>query len=150
VSVLLIDTSARLAIASFMTTFEKTHPTGRNHSKDFARLQLKLWRLVLNQNLFPPDFIAENRRRIVTSCVYAVTVVNDIFLDTEDISVAIGAGCAGIGGYDMDTYLLRNGVMALISFIMSRFLPQCHDDVGRRSTQAFVNREEVQRTRENY
>lgn len=106
VTVLLIDTGARYAISSFMQKFKKTHPASRQDSKDFTGLQMRLWRLVLKQDLFPLDFIAANWRRIVTSCIYAVNTVNDIFLDTEEISVAIGAGSAGIGGYGMDTYLL--------------------------------------------
>ena len=106
VSKLLIDTSARFAIADFTQTFEKTYPAYQKHSKDLARLQLKLWRLVLDRCLFPFEFIATNWRHIVTSCIYAVTTVNDIYLDTEGISAAIGARSPSINGEDMNTYLL--------------------------------------------
>ena len=106
VSKLLIDRSARLAIADFMQTFERTCPAYQKHSKDLARLQLKLWRLVLNRCLFPFEFIAANWRHIVTSCIYAVTTVNDVYFDTEEISAAIGARSPSIDGEDMNTYLL--------------------------------------------
>ncbi|KAI4649687.1 hypothetical protein J4E93_004007 [Alternaria ventricosa] len=106
VSKLLIDTSARFSIADFMQTFEKTYPAYQKHSKEFARLQLKLWRLVLDRCLFPSEFVAANWRHVVTSCIYAVTTVNDIYLDTEEISAAIGARSPSIDGEDMSTYLL--------------------------------------------
>ncbi|KAI4609175.1 hypothetical protein J4E83_008817 [Alternaria metachromatica] len=106
VSKLLIDTSARYAIASFMQTFEKAYPAYQKHSKDLARLQLKLWRLVLDRCLFPFEVITTNWRHVVTLCIYAVTTVNDVFLDTEEISAAIGASSPSIGGEDMNTYLL--------------------------------------------
>jgi len=106
VSKLLIDTSARFAIADFMQTFERTYPAYQKHSKDLARLQLKLWRLVLDRCLFPFEFIATNWRHVVTSCIYAVTTVNDLYLDTEEISAAIGARSPSIDCEDMNTYLL--------------------------------------------
>ncbi|KAI4687393.1 hypothetical protein J4E81_008243 [Alternaria sp. BMP 2799] len=108
VSALLVNTSARFAIADFMQTFEKTYPAYQKHSKDLARLQFKLWRLVLDHCLFPIEFIATNWRHVVTSCIYAVTTVNDVFLDTEEISAAIGASSPSISGEDMNTYLLSN------------------------------------------
>ncbi|KAI4610963.1 hypothetical protein J4E80_007994 [Alternaria sp. BMP 0032] len=106
VSKLLIDTGARFAIADFMQTFENTHPAYQKHSKDLARLHLKLWRQVLTRYLFPSKFIAANWKHVVTSCIYAVTTVNDIYLDTEEISAAIGARSPSIDGEDMNTYLL--------------------------------------------
>lgn len=108
VSTLLIDASARFAIADFMRTFEKTYPANRRHAKDLARLQLKLWRLVSDRCLFQVEFIATNWRHVVTSCIYAVTTVNDVYLDTEEISAAVGAGSPSISGEDMNTYLLSN------------------------------------------
>jgi len=106
VSRLLVDTSARFAITDFMQTFEKTYPAYQKHSKDLARLQLKLWRLILDRGLFPPGFMATNWRHVVTSCIFAVITVNDILLDTEEISAAIGARSPSIDGEDMNTYLL--------------------------------------------
>ncbi|KAI4923873.1 hypothetical protein J4E85_008030 [Alternaria conjuncta] len=103
---LLINTSASFAIADFMQTFAKTYPAYQKHSKDLARLQLKLWRLVLDRCLFPFEVITTNWRHVVTSCIYAVTTVNDVFLDTEEISAAVGASSPSIGGEDMNTYLL--------------------------------------------
>lgn len=108
VSNLLIDTNARFAFAEFMRIFERTYPANRKHAKDLARLQLRIWRLVIDQCLFPFKFVATNWRHIVTSCIYAVITVNDIFLDTKEISAAIGAGSPSIGGEDMNTYLLSN------------------------------------------
>ncbi|KAI4911234.1 uncharacterized protein J4E92_010289 [Alternaria infectoria] len=108
VSKLLIDTSARFALADFMQTFEKTYPAYQKHSKYLARLQLKLWRLVLDHCLFPFKFITANWRHVVTSCIYAVTTVNDVYLDTEEINAAIDARSPSIGGEDLNTFLLSN------------------------------------------
>ena len=105
---LLINTSATFAIAVFMQTFAKTYPAYQKHAKDFARLQFKLWRLVLERRLFPFEFIAANWRHVVTSCIYAVTTVNDIFLDTEEISAAIGARSSSTDGEEVNTYLLSS------------------------------------------
>ncbi|KAI4635681.1 uncharacterized protein J4E87_000636 [Alternaria ethzedia] len=106
VSNLLINTSARFAIAVFMQTFAKTYPAYQKDSKDIARLQSKLWRLVLDRCLFPSEFIAANWRHVVTSCIYAVTTVNEVYLDTEEISAAIGTRSPSIDGEEVNTYLL--------------------------------------------
>jgi len=37
-----------------------------------------------------------------------VTTVNEIYLDTEEISAAIGARSPSIGGEDLNTFLLSN------------------------------------------
>ena len=106
VSRLLMDTSARFAIASLMRKFEKTYPAYQKHSKGLPQLHLKLWRLVLDRCLFPFEFIATNWRHVVTSCIYAVTTVNSFYLDTEEISAAIDARSPSIDGEDMNIYLL--------------------------------------------
>jgi len=108
VSKLLIDTSARFAIADVLRIFEKTYVAYQKHSKNLARLQLKLWRLVLDRCLFSFEFVAANWRHVVTSCIYAVTTVNDLYLDTEEISAAISARSPSIDGEDMNTCILSN------------------------------------------
>jgi hypothetical protein len=89
VSVLLIDTRAKHAIASFMPILENNSSTSRKHSKDLTRLVLKLWNRTPKHEDFVLRFMANNWRCVVVCCIFAVTTVNDIFLTTEEISAAL-------------------------------------------------------------
>ncbi|KAG9195745.1 hypothetical protein G6011_00866 [Alternaria panax] len=103
---LLVDISARQAIASFSQSLMKTCPGFRKHSKDPAGIQLKLWRLILKQRLFPFEFVMANWQCIVVSLICVFTTVNNIFLTTEEVSEAFGASSSGTENYNVEMYLL--------------------------------------------
>jgi hypothetical protein len=102
VTALLIDLDARAAIANFMPTFENMFLEFASKAKEFASMVLRLWTMVQNNAIFPPDFLRENWLRAVASSIQGVLVVNNVSFSPDKVCAAVGTYAFGDMGKNMD------------------------------------------------
>jgi hypothetical protein len=99
---LLIDLDARAAIANFMSTFENMFPEFASKGKEFASMVLRLWTMVQNNAIFPPDFLRDNWLRAVASSIQGVLVINDVSFSPDKVCEAVGTYAFGDMDKNMD------------------------------------------------
>jgi hypothetical protein len=99
---LLLYFDARAVLAAFLQNIEKTVPRLLPRVKLLAPLVPRLWAEINRDDVFKTHLIHAHWQRIIASCIFAVLLSNDIWIEIRVICAAVGACQLGDSRHRLD------------------------------------------------